>query len=73
MNDSNISLSLTLNQLRMLDVLLTDKVGELQAANRPWNPPVGPVAQAQLSNMKFLLGVVEQVLLREEALLDAAE
>lgn len=73
MNDSNISLSLTLNQLRMLDVLLTDKVGELQAANRPWNPPVGPVAQQQLSNMKFLRGVVEQVILREEALLDAAE
>ena len=73
MNDSNISLSLTLNQLRMLDVLLTDKVGELQATNRPWNPPSGPVAQQQLSNMKFLLGVVEQVILREEALLDAAE
>lgn len=73
MNDYNISLSLTLNQLRMLDVLLTDKVGELQATNRPWNPPVGPVAQQHLSNMKFLLGVVEQVILREVALLDAAE
>ncbi len=72
MNDSNISLSLTLNQLRMLDVLLTNKVGELQA-DRPWNPLGSPVAQLQLSNMKFLLGVVEQVILREEALLDAAE
>lgn len=68
MNDDKITLTLTLSQLQMLDTLLSDKVGELQAANRPWHPPVGPVAQANLRNMEYLLEcIAEAVIPAEEA------
>lgn len=64
--DAKITLKLTLRQLQMLDALLSDKVGELQAANRPWNPPVGPVAQAELRNMEFLLERIADALIPAE-------
>lgn len=36
MNDGKITLTLTLPQLQMLDTVLSNKVTELHAANRPW-------------------------------------
>ena len=66
--DNKITLTLTLSQLQMLDTLLSDKVGELQAANRPWNPPVGAVAVANLRKMEYLLErIAEAVIPAEEA------
>ena len=66
MNDAKITLALTLSQLQMLDTLLSDKVGELHAANRPWHPPVGPVAIAHLHRMEALLVLVAEAIIPAE-------